>query len=124
MSHNNFRTNEAAEFIRKTANIPCSPAYLRKLRTTGGVGPRFYYVSRFPIYDRGDLLAYIASRTSGLKSSTSGTRSEARPHQPIWDDADDLPDPPISQDWEDIEFDEITALNNQGFDLEDAERSS
>jgi hypothetical protein len=123
MSNQYYRTNEAAEFIRKNANIPCAPSYLRKKRVTGG-GPVFRYVSRFPIYERDDLLAYIASLTSGVRSSTSGIHFDARTQQPASEDLGDLPDTPIFQDWEDFEFDQITALNNRGFELEDAMRSS
>lgn len=121
MPNQYYRTNEAAEFIRKNANIPCAASYLRKMRVTGG-GPAFRYVSRFPVYERDDLLAYIASRTSGLKSSTSGTRPSTPSTLESWDDSDDLPDSCDSQGWEDTLFDEITALNNLGFDLEDAMR--
>jgi hypothetical protein len=118
-----LRTTEAAEFIRRNSNIPCAPSYLRKLRVTGG-GPAFRYVSRFPVYERGDLLAYIASKTSGLKSSTSGSRSNTPMQQANWDEEDDLPDTNIFQDWEDTAFDEITRLNNEGFELEDAMRAA
>ena len=119
MPNQYFRTDEAAEFIRENANIPCAPSYLRKKRVIGG-GPSFRYVSRFPVYEREDLLAYIASRTTGKRSSTSGTRSEICP--PIDEDLGDLPDTPRSPRWMKTghrEFDDITRLNEQGYDIED-----
>ncbi len=70
MQQQYFRRAQAAKFITDTWGIPCSPAYLAKLAVTGG-GPPFRKISRFTVYAKADLVAWVESRSTGLLTSTS-----------------------------------------------------
>lgn len=57
-------------YIEETYGLTYSVAWFAKLAVTGG-GPPFVKSGRRPMYDPADVDDWIASRTSGLKYSTS-----------------------------------------------------
>jgi len=65
-----LRRKEAAAYIQNTHGVPCSPNTLAKLASVGG-GPAFRKASRFPLYSRSDLDAWVQGKMSALVRSTS-----------------------------------------------------
>jgi len=65
-----FGRNEAAKYIEENTGASQSPKTLGKWATTGG-GPLFRTFGRRVIYSQADLDAWIASRMSRPKASTS-----------------------------------------------------
>jgi hypothetical protein len=64
------RRTAAADYIRDTHGIPCSPKTLAKLACIGG-GPAFYKAGRIPLYADPDLDAWAQSKLSKRVMSTS-----------------------------------------------------
>lgn len=71
-----LRRGEAAVYITQTHGIPCSPNTLAKLASVGG-GPAFRKASRFPLYSRADLDAWVQGKMSALVRSTSELSASA-----------------------------------------------
>lgn len=60
-----LRRNEAAHYVRRRWNVPCSPATLAKLASVGG-GPVFCRINNYwPAYAEKDLDIWAQSRISG-----------------------------------------------------------
>lgn len=69
-SKRRFSRRELVQYIQDTYGISYSIGWFGKLAVTGG-GPPFVKVGRYPRYDVADIDEWMASRTSGLKYSTS-----------------------------------------------------
>lgn len=70
MDHSNLcRRKAAAKYVNDKTGF-CTPGTLAKLATIGG-GPKFRYLSRYPVYTTPDLDAWIESLLSGKVASTS-----------------------------------------------------
>ena len=67
--HKLLRRWQAAKYL-EARGIPISANTLAKKATNGG-GPRFRKFDRFPLYSEADLDAWISTRLSPLKASTS-----------------------------------------------------
>ena len=65
-----LRRELAAQYVRQTWGMPCSPRWLAKLAVVGG-GPIFRKAGRFPIYLRSDLDDWARSRIGEPRRSTS-----------------------------------------------------
>jgi hypothetical protein len=65
-----LRRKPAATYIRENWGIPCAPRTLAKLMTMGG-GPLVRKAGRIPLYEKGDLDAWAASKLSHKMRSTS-----------------------------------------------------
>jgi hypothetical protein len=65
-----LRRTEAADYVQERWGYPLSPRTLAKLACIGG-GPTFRRASRFPLYDKGDLDAWIRAKlTRPVRSTT------------------------------------------------------
>ena len=82
-----LRRVPAAEYVRDTYGLRCSPAYLEKLGSTGG-GPLYYRLGHQVIYEIPDLDVWALSRISGPLSKASDVpeahadRAPAHPEVP------------------------------------------
>ncbi len=65
-----LRRDKAAQHVRDTWSLPCSPRWLAKLAVVGG-GPMFRKAGRTPIYAPSDLDAWAQSRIGAPQKSTS-----------------------------------------------------
>jgi hypothetical protein len=65
-----LRRDKAAQHVRDTWGLPCSPRWLAKLAVMGG-GPIFRKAGRTPIYAPADLDAWAQSRIGAPQKSTS-----------------------------------------------------
>jgi hypothetical protein len=74
MISNRLPRIQAAEYLRETHGLRCSPAYLEKLGSLGG-GPLFYRVGGRVEYDPIHLDDWATSRISGPLSKASGQSS-------------------------------------------------
>jgi hypothetical protein len=63
-------TFAASTYLKERRGLPRSPAYLRKLRCTGG-GPKFRRFNGKPYYEEDDLDAWVDEGLSAPMSSTS-----------------------------------------------------
>jgi hypothetical protein len=70
-----LRRCQAAAYVRANWGIPCAARTLAKLMTVGG-GPLVRKAGRIPLYEKGDLDAWAASKLSRKVRSTS----DIRPH--------------------------------------------
>lgn len=66
-----LRRSEAAEYVVKTYNVPCSPKTLAKLACVSSDGPPFRRAGRFPLYPVSGLDAWAKSKIGPLVRSTS-----------------------------------------------------
>lgn len=64
-----LRRAEAAEYIQ-SKGLPCTKATLNKLACVGG-GPEMRHFGRFPVYEETALDAWIASKLTVPRRSTS-----------------------------------------------------
>lgn len=69
-----FRRADASQYMREHWGVSFAPTTLAKLATIGG-GPVFEKFGRWPVYKQSDLDAWIESRRSGPKLSTSDDRT-------------------------------------------------
>ncbi len=65
-----LRRDKAAQHVRETWGLPCSPRWLAKLAVVGG-GPIFRKAGRTPIYAPADLDAWAQARVGAPQKSTS-----------------------------------------------------
>jgi hypothetical protein len=65
-----LRRRDAAQFVRETWGLPCSPKWLAKLAVVGG-GPVFRKAGRYPVYLEADLDAWAEARIGAPRRSTS-----------------------------------------------------
>src|SRR5262245_47635691 len=65
-----LRREPAAQYVRETWGIRCSPKYLAKLAVVGG-GPAFRKAGRDPLYEPPDLDDWARSKIGPRVSSTS-----------------------------------------------------
>lgn len=65
-----LRRVDAAQYVRSTWGIPCSPKWLAKLAVVGG-GPVFRKAGRFPLYQTADLDEWAEARIGTPQRSTS-----------------------------------------------------
>lgn len=65
-----MRREEAANYVRSSWSMPCSPAWLAKLASVGG-GPRFRKAGRYPLYEAADLDRWAEARLTESVGSTS-----------------------------------------------------
>jgi len=65
-----LRRNEAAAYVRREWNLPCSPKTLAKFAVSGG-GPLYRLAGRFPMYEIPDLDEWCRSRLGPKRRSTS-----------------------------------------------------
>jgi hypothetical protein len=65
-----LRRADAAEYVRLTWGLPCSPKWLAKLAVIGG-GPLYQKAGRFPIYAPSDLDVWAQGRIGAPRRSTS-----------------------------------------------------
>lgn len=66
----NLRRTEASAYLREMYGIGCAPATLAKMVTMGG-GPRYYKVSRSPLYPMDELDAWAQRQLGPLRSSSA-----------------------------------------------------
>lgn len=71
-----LRRGQAAAYVRANWGIPCAARTLAKLMTTGG-GPLVRKAGRIPLYEKGDLDAWAASKLSSKIRSSSDVRGAA-----------------------------------------------
>jgi len=69
-AHRMLRRAEAAEYIRESWGYPLAARTLAKLACIGG-GPRFRRASRFPLYEKEDLDAWVRAKLTRPVRSTS-----------------------------------------------------
>jgi hypothetical protein len=69
-----LRRSEAAQYVVKTYNMPCSPKTLAKLACVSSEGPPFRLAGRFPLYPTSGLDAWAQSKIGPLIRSTSEVR--------------------------------------------------
>ncbi len=69
-----LRRDKAAQHVRETWGLPCSPRWLAKLAVIGG-GPVYRLAGRFPIYAPADLDTWAKERIGAPQKSTSDTRA-------------------------------------------------
>jgi len=74
-----YSTNAASERLLERYGVSHSPAYLRKLRTTGG-GPQYVLFRGVPYYTDPLMAEYVAERITGPARST--VEHEAIGHRP------------------------------------------
>ena len=65
-----LRRKEAAEYVRKTFNVPCAASTLAKLAVVGG-GPPYKRFGRFPLYSKAALRDWVQLHFAGTYRSTS-----------------------------------------------------
>jgi hypothetical protein len=65
-----LRRAEASEYVQERWGYPLSPRTLAKLACVGG-GPTFRRASRFPLYDKEDLDAWVRAKLTSPVRSTS-----------------------------------------------------
>jgi hypothetical protein len=65
-----LRRAEAAEYVRESWGYPLAARTLAKLACIGG-GPTFRRASRFPLYDKEDLDAWVRAKLTRPIRSTS-----------------------------------------------------
>jgi hypothetical protein len=65
-----LRRIEAAAYVEERWGYPLAPRTLAKLACIGG-GPRFRRASRFPLYDKEDLDAWVRAKLTRPLRSTS-----------------------------------------------------
>jgi len=65
-----LRRDNAAQHVRDTWGLPCSPRWLAKLAVVGG-GPIYRKAGRTPIYAPADLDAWAQARIGAPQKSTS-----------------------------------------------------
>ena len=65
-----LRRDKAAQHVRDTWGLPCSPRWLAKLAVVGG-GPIYRKAGRTPIYAPADLDAWAQARIGAPQKSTS-----------------------------------------------------
>lgn len=66
----NLRRTEASCYLREVYGIPCAPATLNKMASTGG-GPRYHKVNRTALYPVAELDAWAMEKLGPLHSSSS-----------------------------------------------------
>lgn len=69
-----LRRKEAAQYVRDTFNIPCSPKTLAKLACISSDGPPFRRAGRIPLYPVSGLDAWARGKIGPLVRSTSEVR--------------------------------------------------
>jgi hypothetical protein len=72
-----LRRVEAAQYVRDTHNIPCSPKTLAKLACVSSEGPPFRLAGRFPLYPVSGLDAWARAKIGPLVRSTSEAQNAA-----------------------------------------------
>jgi hypothetical protein len=72
-----LRRSEAARYVVKTHNVPCSPKTLAKLACISSSGPPFRLAGRFPLYPVSGLDAWARAKIGPLVRSTSEARAVA-----------------------------------------------
>lgn len=75
----NLSRGEASDYLRETYGIPCAPATLAKMVTTGG-GPRYHKVNRSPLYPVAELDAWARKQLGPLHSSSTDSPNTRRTH--------------------------------------------
>lgn len=66
-----LRRKEAAEYVKNTYNMPCSPKSLAKYACVSSDGPPFRLVGRFPMYPVSGLDEWVKGKMTQLVRSTS-----------------------------------------------------
>ncbi|MEZ0031252.1 hypothetical protein ABIF68_001622 [Bradyrhizobium japonicum] len=72
-----LRRAEAAKYVVKTYNVPCSPKTLAKLACVSSEGPPFRLAGRFPLYPVSGLDDWAKKKIGPLVRSTSNVRRVA-----------------------------------------------
>lgn len=76
ISERHLRRAEAAQYVVRTYNVPCSPKTLAKLACVSSEGPPFRLAGRFPLYPISGLDAWAQKKIGPLVRSTSDLARE------------------------------------------------
>ena len=120
MSTEIFTRIEAARYLRVTYGLRVTKGSLATSACRGG-GPRMIGMGRYKNYRKCDLIEWARSRCSGLLESTSTPHnSDTGGLFGYHEDLGDLPDTLDYHHTGDPLFDEVTRIEEEGWDIDEA----